>query len=697
MDLDDEDPVVQEIPVFLAATLAQQLVLVQHPATKHPQPLADASALRVKVKALRFEVDVPIDKTSKNYSEDAAERLGRGLDNAEIRTAYDKQPQQNSSSGSSAMPRLLDKITLQSSLVPESPGSRYLIGALRDDEFHLTPVCATVQLRPALKYLDKILEKEKAAAAKILQHEQSLENQASGKKDEEPVERGITMAVRSIEDNPEAIRKARDLEEERQFALEKWVDFSLLDESVPESEDAFEKLFSLGDEMSYAFSKQDYLQCIGPKLSSIVKLEYESGKKNNQPVWCMDDVGHLPLPQLLRAIMLHAHVIQFSTLQTLTNYRFTAEEMIPELTKIAVLLRGVWVVRSELLYSGRIAEARRLLLMQLLRNRLTSRWEVNKLARLPHPIITNLFVEICSRVGANGIRGHVGSGLYAPGPGYEETFNEESSSFGEVGDEGVLKWGLKIDGDVEFCDMWPDLVEEQKKLVDEEGESARHFLETRGSVKTPQASAKFAASRNSAIVQEKNSAPASVPSSSTPASVAPKGGPSTSTSSSTTSKKSKTDSKKGSIENFVIKGSTPTDQCQNLIISIFSKYGIASQPYIVSTILRHKDVNPPVGVENLLDSEDINEEFVGNMVTQLCVVIQKDRLALATLGSSIDEYRDAIVSLFKTKTSAKKTEITQACMAATGKAIPQGVYTKIMKELAVSSGPSWELKQSPTE
>ncbi|KAJ3196426.1 DNA-directed RNA polymerase III subunit RPC5 [Entophlyctis luteolus] len=588
MDLDDEDPVVQEIPVFLAATLAQQLVLVQHPATKHPQPLADASALRVKVKALRFEVDVPIDKTSKNYSEDAAERLGRGLDNAEIRTAYDKQPQQNSSSGSSAMPRLLDKITLQSSLVPESPGSRYLIGALRDDEFHLTPVCATVQLRPALKYLDKILEKEKAAAAKILQHEQSLENQASGKKDEEPVERGITMAVRSIEDNPEAIRKARDLEEERQFALEKWVDFSLLDESVPESEDAFEKLFSLGDEMSYAFSKQDYLQCIGPKLSSIVKL-----------------------------------------------------------------------------------------------------------------------------VGANGIRGHVGSGLYAPGPGYEETFNEESSSFGEVGDEGVLKWGLKIDGDVEFCDMWPDLVEEQKKLVDEEGESARHFLETRGSVKTPQASAKFAASRNSAIVQEKNSAPASVPSSSTPASVAPKGGPSTSTSSSTTSKKSKTDSKKGSIENFVIKGSTPTDQCQNLIMSIFSKYGIASQPYIVSTILRHKDVNPPVGVENLLDSEDINEEFVGNMVTQLCVVIQKDRLALATLGSSIDEYRDAIVSLFKTKTSAKKTEITQACMAATGKAIPQGVYTKIMKELAVSSGPSWvseytlmvahkhklkqELKQSPTE
>jgi hypothetical protein len=37
----------------------------------------------------------------------------------------------------------------------------------------------------------------------------------------------------------------------------------------------------------------------------------------------------------------------------------------------------------------------------------------------------------------------------------------------------------------------------------------------------------------------------------------------------------------------------------------------------------------------------------------------------------------------------KKGDVNAACQAAVGKNPPQNVYTKIMKELATSSGPSW--------
>ncbi|KAJ3020627.1 UNVERIFIED_CONTAM: DNA-directed RNA polymerase III subunit RPC5, partial [Siphonaria sp. JEL0065] len=174
--------------------------------------------MRCKPIARRFEVDVAIDTQGQNYNEDQAEKLGKGIDNEDIITAYDMKKKNYREEDR----KLLEKITLQSSLLPDSTGGQYLIGALRDDEFHLTPIAASIQLRPALKYIDKLAEKEKVATQKIAQHELNLEQ--PNRKEEEPQEKGIHVSVRTVEDNPEALKRAREIDEEKRFANEEWVD-----------------------------------------------------------------------------------------------------------------------------------------------------------------------------------------------------------------------------------------------------------------------------------------------------------------------------------------------------------------------------------------------------------------------------------------------------------------------------------------
>ncbi|KAJ3075159.1 hypothetical protein HDU98_008996 [Podochytrium sp. JEL0797] len=668
-----EDPIVQEIPVFLSHQLLASagLVLVQYPSTKRQQPLPNTATMRCKPVAQRFEVELKVDQFGSNFNEDQAEKLARGMDNEEIATAYDIDHRNNPYKEESK--KLLDKMTLTSTLLPDTTGGQYLIGALRDDEFHLTPISAAIQLRPALKYLDKILEKEKAATAKIQQHELNLEQ--PNRKQEELVEKGVTMSMRTVEDNPEALRKQREVEMEKRFANEKWVDLKVFDDNSPESEEAYEKLFSLGDELTFSFSKQDYLENIGPKLSASVKNEIDQGKRNIKPNWSLDDIRNLPLPSLLRSLLIYAPVVSFSTLMELTENMFEESDMIEELERIAVLVHGVWVVRSEIIYSGRAADARRILLQLLARSsKPVSRHDVNRIAKLPHTVITSIFIEICARVQvireANSGH-HVDGGKVLPGS------------------ETVSKWGLKVAADLEFEEKWEEVVERQGRVVEEEGERARRNLEKPGSGKAGHATAvhapasKASARATSAAPAASSSSTAASSSESKPAAKATGRGA-----------RGEARAPTASVDSFSVKGATPRDQIENLLYFALNKYCVCSIEYLQDLVDRHKTALAAEGSENLLDSDEVTPDLVLQVVGEVCVTVQ-DRWVLKTVGGAVDEFRDPVIELFRGKQVVKKGDVQAACQTATGKNIAQSMYARVMKELAVSSGPSWELKKSP--
>ncbi|KAI8319434.1 hypothetical protein GQ54DRAFT_299343 [Martensiomyces pterosporus] len=138
-----DDEIVAEIPVYLTHKIAKNLHLLQYPqkiSTMKPGELAPSVA-RIKPIHGQIEMDIPLDVQSPMYNKERGRELGIGL----------------SDSG-----RLLDIQTLVSVDIPKS--SSYLAGVMRKGELHLTPIEKVTQLRPSLKYLDRVAEKELAAS-----------------------------------------------------------------------------------------------------------------------------------------------------------------------------------------------------------------------------------------------------------------------------------------------------------------------------------------------------------------------------------------------------------------------------------------------------------------------------------------------------------------------------------------------------
>ncbi|CAO3625376.1 unnamed protein product [Mucor hiemalis] len=131
------------------------------------------------------ELDLPLDTRSPHYSTERGEDFAMGLNDKTIKTAYDRRMEEHeeelSMGHSYKAPKkkeeeLLDRMTLTSVEVPIQ--TKYVVGVIRDEELHLTPINTTVQLRPGFKYIDKIDEKWKAANKRI----QDVEKQEEKKK-----------------------------------------------------------------------------------------------------------------------------------------------------------------------------------------------------------------------------------------------------------------------------------------------------------------------------------------------------------------------------------------------------------------------------------------------------------------------------------------------------------------------------------
>ncbi|KAJ2742763.1 hypothetical protein GGI20_004240 [Coemansia sp. BCRC 34301] len=138
-----DDEIVAEIPIYLTRRLAKNLHLLQY-----PQKNSQAKPGELKPSVARFkpihgqiEMDIPLDVTSAMYSKERGRDLGVGL----------------SDNG-----RILDIQTLVSVDIPKS--SNYMAGVFREGALHMTPIEKITQLRPSLKYLDRVAEKELAAS-----------------------------------------------------------------------------------------------------------------------------------------------------------------------------------------------------------------------------------------------------------------------------------------------------------------------------------------------------------------------------------------------------------------------------------------------------------------------------------------------------------------------------------------------------
>ena len=164
----EEDPIVHEIPVFVAKSLAKQLYLLQvssppnqgfgrfiylHLYSQYPvRPCRmsyDTSTVlsaRVKPKQKKVEVTMALNTECTNFDRSKGEQIALNVDGSDSK---------DRTNDDMVFPEgQMDRLVL-SSTQAISDTSRYAVGILDANEFHITPLEAVLSLRPNFDYMDQ--------------------------------------------------------------------------------------------------------------------------------------------------------------------------------------------------------------------------------------------------------------------------------------------------------------------------------------------------------------------------------------------------------------------------------------------------------------------------------------------------------------------------------------------------------------
>jgi len=177
-DIDDNDPVVHEIPVFLAKSLAKQLFLYQYPVRPCSMSYDSVEVLDSKVKSKQQQVEITLglNTNSSNYDESKGEQIALNVDGCDAHSTSDKSrskskpgkiDQSSNDSDLNFPDGRMDRQVLTSSRAVQDT-SRYAVGILDQNELHITPIEGVLSLRPSMEYLDQSDKTAKAEGRGLL-------------------------------------------------------------------------------------------------------------------------------------------------------------------------------------------------------------------------------------------------------------------------------------------------------------------------------------------------------------------------------------------------------------------------------------------------------------------------------------------------------------------------------------------------
>ncbi|KAJ3022210.1 DNA-directed RNA polymerase III subunit RPC5 [Thoreauomyces humboldtii] len=433
LPMEDEDGEIERrIDVYFSQSLTHALHLWQFPTRAQPFDEQTKPTIgRMKTRTKRFELEVPLQTVGSHYNRTVGEEMGRGTDDAPLRGRFDFED--------NTPTKLLDKQKYSSSLLPTH--SNFMAGRIitrhnGTEEVHLTPLKTALQMRTSLYYIDKIDEKS------VKRREE--DNMDERKKDTGVEEEGkvLSVTVKGPEDN-DAKRRAAQLELQLQAEAEPWQPMSIYHPSSDESRRMLDSLECMSlDEVRWKSTADKYLDAINPALvTATTETGHSKAKKDKEHV--VDPNARAPLADRVRALLINANIADFSTIvEVLQAEDLDDSELLSTLSASAVLVRGAWVVRSELMYSGHALHARRWLLYMFQQQEFVSRSEFAQHVRIPGPMATGMLLEIA---------------VLEPGQG----------------------WSLKVAPEVFFIRDFGDVVSEQAAIVQSEAFEARTAWEAK--------------------------------------------------------------------------------------------------------------------------------------------------------------------------------------------------------------------------
>ncbi|CAF0804064.1 unnamed protein product [Brachionus calyciflorus] len=166
--VEEEDPIVQEIDVYLSKSLDNKIYILQYPIRPQDRTYLNSKFLTAKLKPKlnKAEIEVELDTTNDNYSKVKGEQYALNVDGKQtVQTGKlnpkQKQPEQQQQQRYYKS-NVMDKQVLTSTNATLGQMNRlYHLGLLKDDKLHLTPIQAILQMKPSFDYFDLVEKKTK--------------------------------------------------------------------------------------------------------------------------------------------------------------------------------------------------------------------------------------------------------------------------------------------------------------------------------------------------------------------------------------------------------------------------------------------------------------------------------------------------------------------------------------------------------
>jgi len=252
------------------------------------------------------------------------------------------------------------------------PKTSFAVGLLRGEQLHLTPLQSLLQFRPRFDWKDEEDAASKrasstgggsAAVAKAGADDVAMEEAGSGSDGENAAAAPVVQVKVSKRESDKAqqIRRSSHAYLREQEDKEAWLNVELHGPDDDESKEMLESMVSAsGRDINFNVTCSEYLAQLDATCSD--------GAAAAQVLMAMapQATGQLSREQLIRmslsdqvrSLMVAAQVLPLERLEELTPTPSGAlmsaaqrrQQMMEELPRQAVMVQGVWVVKSELMY-----------------------------------------------------------------------------------------------------------------------------------------------------------------------------------------------------------------------------------------------------------------------------------------------------------------------------------------------------------
>lgn len=330
---DDDDPIIEEIDVYLAKSLADKLYLFQYPVRPSTMTYDDVNHLgaKIKPKQQKVELEMAINTLSPNYSCSKGEQIALNVDG----TTCDET--------STYSAKLMDKQTF-SSIQATTNTSRYAAAVFRKGELHVTPLTGILQMRPSFSYLDK-------ADSKTREREAANEGGDSSQDEAEEDAKAITVRFARPESEQARQRRIQSYEFlQKKQAEEPWVHLHYHSAKDGRSEHERQYLFcqsvDASENSELVKTPKEYLAMLMPPLTE-EKVVKPVGPSN---MLSMAQLRTLPLGDQVKTLMKNVKVMPFANLMGLLASGTDSTSALRCIQQVALLVQGNWVVKSDVLY-----------------------------------------------------------------------------------------------------------------------------------------------------------------------------------------------------------------------------------------------------------------------------------------------------------------------------------------------------------